>query len=115
MSGPSPFVPAGAKFGVWLRSNSSSGGKDWAIFITDAEVLSQWGKTGQINLQKVLSTRPDLSVYNKKIGEKMAKGYWEIATWNPSSNRWDARNAAISANPVSFPPTPIARTPPQPV
>ena len=35
------YIPGTARYGIWLRANSSSGGKDWLGFLTDHDVVSQ--------------------------------------------------------------------------
>src|SRR5512136_1579435 len=79
-SGSSPeggeimFVPGNTQYGVWMRSPSSSGGKDWLGFLTDREVISQWGKTGQVNQSKVIGPAPSRIFLDRKIEEKKGKG-----------------------------------------
>ena len=68
------FVPGNTQYGIWLRAPSSSGGKDWLGFLTDREVISQWGKTGQVNQSKTISDRPSRIDLDKKIEEKKGKG-----------------------------------------
>ena len=67
------FVPGNTQYGIWLRAPSSSGGKDWLGFLTDREVISQWGKTGQVNQSKTISDRPSRIDLDKKIEEKKGK------------------------------------------
>lgn len=79
------FVPGNAHYGIWMRAPSSSGGKDWLGFLTDREVISQWGKTGQVNQSKVIGPSPSRTFLDQKIEEKKAKGYRVLGEWFPGT------------------------------
>jgi hypothetical protein len=79
------FVPGNTQYGVWMRSPSSSGGKDWLGFLTDREVISQWGKTGQVNQSKVIDPASSRNFLDRKIEEKKGKGYRVLGEWFPAT------------------------------
>lgn len=79
------FVPGKTQYGIWLRAPSSSGGKDWLGFLTDREVISQWGKTGQVNQSKTIGSAPSRIFLDQKIEEKKGKGYRLVREWFPGS------------------------------
>lgn len=79
------FVPGNTQYGIWLRAPSSSGGKDWLGFLTDREVISQWGKTGQVNQSKTIGPAPSRIFLDQKIEEKKGKGYRLVGEWFPGS------------------------------
>lgn len=68
-------IPHNTKYGIWMRASSSSGGKDWLGFVTDASVISQWGKTGMVRQSKALCDRPSFPDLDRKVMEKLTKGY----------------------------------------
>ena len=106
------FVPGNTQYGVWMRSPSSSGGKDWLGFLTDREVISQWGKTGQVNQSKVIGPSPSRIFLDRKIEEKMGKGYRVVGEWLPATG-WSHQQSNPTATPAE-PPLKIGRplTPP---
>ena len=95
------FVPGNTQYGVWMRCPSSSGGKDWLGFLTDSEVISQWGKTGQVNQSKVIGPAPSRIFLDRKIEEKKGKGYRVIGEWFPATG-WSHQQ--------SIPPDPPLKT-----
>lgn len=101
------FVPGKTQYGIWLRAPSSSGGKDWLGFLTDREVISQWGKTGQVNQSRTISDRPSRIDLDKKIEEKKGKGYRLVGEWFPGSSWSHLRQT----QPVT-PPNPSPRSRP---
>lgn len=107
------FVPGNTQYGIWLRAPSSSGGKDWLGFLTDREVISQWGKTGQVNQSKTISDRPSRIDLDKKIEEKKGKGYRLVGEWLPGSS-WSHQRQTQPVTPPNPPPRnrPASSTPP---
>ena len=101
------FVPGNAHYGIWMRAPSSSGGKDWLGFLTDREVISQWGKTGQVNQNKVIGPAPSRVFLDQKIEEKKAKGYRLVGEWFPGSG-W----SHLKRSPPVTPPAPTERSRP---
>lgn len=101
------FVPGNTQYGIWMRAPSSSGGKDWLGFLTDREVISQWGKTGQVNQSKVIGPAPSRIFLDQKIEEKKAKGYRLVGEWFPGSS-W----SHLQQNPPATPPDPPQRSRP---
>lgn len=77
-------VPDKASYGIWMMAPSSSGGKDWLGFVTDREVVSQWGKTGMVQQDKAISDRPSVLDLDRKVREKRAKGYQVLGEYNPN-------------------------------
>jgi hypothetical protein len=107
------FVPGNTQYGIWMRAPSSSGGKDWLGFLTDREVISQWGKTGQVNQCKVIGPAPSRIFLDQKIEEKRGKGYRVVGEWFPGRGWSHERNAQPPPQPN--PPSqnrPDAATPP---
>ncbi|MBJ6726388.1 hypothetical protein [Geomesophilobacter sediminis] len=107
------FVPGNTQYGIWMRAPSSSGRKDWIGFLTDREVISQWGKTGQVNQCKVIGPAPSRIFLNQKIEEKRGKGYRVVGEWFPGSGWSHERKAQPPPQPN--PPSqnrPAAATPP---
>jgi len=78
-------IPGNTQYGIWLRAPSVSGGKDWLGFLTDREVISQWGKTGQVNQSKTIGPAPSRTFLDQKVEEKKRKGYRLIGEWFPGS------------------------------
>lgn len=107
------FVPGNTQYGIWLRAPSSSGGKDWLGFLTDKDVISQWGKTGQVNQSKTISDRPSRIDLDKKIEEKKGKGYRLVGEWFPGSG-WSHQRQAPPPSPPEPPQRsrPASSTPP---
>jgi hypothetical protein len=101
------FVPGNTQYGIWLRAPSSSGGKDWLGFLTDREVISQWGKTGQVNQNKVICPAPSRIILDQKIDEKKGKGYLVVGEWFPGSGWSNQRQS-----PPVMPPEPQQRNRP---
>jgi len=101
------FVPGNTQYGIWMRAPSSSGGKDWLGFLTDREVISQWGKTGQVNQNKVIGPAPSRVFLDQKIEEKKAKGYRLVGEWFPGSS-W----SHLQQSPPMTPPAPTERSRP---
>ena len=86
------LLPAGTKVheAFWLRSPSSSGGKDWIGCLTDRGVFTLWGKTGQVN-QSSAPKRTSQDLLSALLNKKKAKGYTVIARfvndqWFPSGS-----------------------------
>ena len=90
------YIPGTARYGIWLRANSSSGGKDWLGFLTDNDVVSQWGKTGQVNQNKSISPAPSRNFLNQKIQEKKNKGYRLVGEWFPETG-WSHQQQTAQA------------------
>ena len=99
------FVPGNTQYGVWMRCPSSSGGKDWLGFLTDREVISQWGKTGQVNQSKVIGPSPSRIFLDRKIEEKKGKGYRVVGEWFPATG-WSNQQS----NPTATPADPSLKT-----
>lgn len=74
----------GATRGVWLRCDSVSGGKDWICFILPQGIETHWGKTGEINQSNLSEQKRFSTIY----AEKIRKGYYQIASWDPQSGSW---------------------------
>ena len=79
------YIPGTARYGIWLRANSVSGGKEWLGFLTDCDVVSQWGKSGQVNQNKTICSAPSRIFLDRKIQEKKSKGYRLVGEWFPGS------------------------------
>lgn len=92
------FVPGNTRYGIWMRAPSSSGGKDWLGFLTDREVISQWGKTGQVNQSKVIGPAPSRTFLDEKIEEKKGKGYRLVGEWFPGSG-WSHQRQSSQPDP----------------
>jgi hypothetical protein len=107
------FVPGNTQYGIWMRAPSSSGGKDWLGFLTDREVISQWGKTGQVSQSKTISDRPSRIDLDQKIEEKKGKGYRIVGEWFPGSG-WSHQRQAPPVTPPDPPQRsrPASSTPP---
>ena len=101
------LVPGNTQYGIWMRSPSSSGGKDWLGFLTDRDVISQWGKIGQVNQSKVIGPAPSRIFLDQKIEEKRGKGYRVVGEWFPGSG-WSHQRQA----PPPSPPEPPQRSGP---
>ena len=95
-------IPGNTQYGIWLRAPSVSGGKDWLGFLTDREVISQWGKTGQVNQSKTIGPAPSRTFLDQKIEEKKRKGYRLIGEWFPGSG-WSHQRQAPPAPPPEPP------------
>ena len=100
-------IPGNTQYGIWLRAPSVSGGKDWLGFLTDRDVISQWGKTGQVNQSKTIGPAPSRTFLDQKIEEKKGKGYRLIGEWFPGSG-WSHQRQPSPARP---PEPPRTRTP----
>ena len=96
------FVPGNTQYGVWMRCPSSSGGKDWLGFLTDREVISQWGKTGQVNQSKVIGPAPSRIFLDRKIEEKKGKGYRVVGEWFPATG-WSNQQQTPLVTPADPP------------
>jgi len=107
------FVPGNTQYGIWMRAPSSSGGKDWLGFLTDREVISQWGKSGQVNQSKTISDRPSRIDLDRKIEEKKGKGYRLVGEWFPDSG-WSHQRQTAPVTPPDSPRNtrPASSTPP---
>jgi hypothetical protein len=101
-------VPRNSTYGVWLRSPSSSGGKDWRGFVTDLAVISQWGKTNFLTQEKAISDRSSRLDLDKKVREKLDKGYRVIGEYDPSSG-WSHESPPRSSLVASSTPKPTPR------
>ena len=95
-------IPGNTQYGIWLRAPSVSGGKDWLGFLTDREVISQWGKTGQVNQSKTIGPAPSRTFLDQKIEEKKRKGYRLIGEWFPGSG-WSHQRQPPPAPPPEPP------------
>jgi hypothetical protein len=95
-------IPGNTQYGIWLRAPSVSGGKDWLGFLTDREVISQWGKTGQVNQSKTIGPAPSRTFLDQKIEEKKGKGYRLIGEWFPGTG-WSHQQQAPPAPPPEPP------------
>ena len=95
-------IPGNTQYGIWLRAPSVSGGKDWLGFLTDREVISQWGKTGQVNQSKTIGPAPSRTFLDQKIEEKKGKGYRLIGEWFPGTG-WSHQRQAPPAPPPEPP------------
>ena len=104
-------VPGNTQYGIWLRAPSVSGGKDWLGFLTDQEVISQWGKTGQVNQSKSIGPAPSRTFLDQKIEEKKRKGYRLLGEWFPGSG-WSHQRQALPATPPEPPRSRTTTTPP---
>jgi hypothetical protein len=71
----SEMIPGNTTYGIWLRCPTSSGGKDWLGFVTDQAVISRWGPTGRVRQTTRLADRPSGADLQRKIDEKLRKGY----------------------------------------
>ena len=78
---PSIQIPASATYGIWLRSSSVSGGKDWVCFQTPTGAVTFWGKTGQVNQSAFNENGKIQPLTNSKI----QKGYYQIGIWQPAT------------------------------
>jgi hypothetical protein len=104
-------VPDNVSYGIWMRSPSVSGGKDWLGFVTDREVVSQWGKTGMVQQAKSISDQPSVLDLDRKVREKRAKGYQVLGEYHlgkgwshlppPRKPAPKARSAAMAPMPPS--------------
>jgi hypothetical protein len=115
-----PPIPAHSSYGVWLRSPSPSGGKDWLAFLTERQVVSCWGKTGAVRQSKTVSDRPSRIDLHLKMEEKLRKGYRLLGEYRPQQG-WSFLPATPSApdNPLSSPamtpsPSPAPAPTPEP-
>jgi hypothetical protein len=104
-------IPGNTQYGIWLRAPSVSGGKDWLGFLTDREVISQWGKTGQVNQSKTIGPAPSRTFLDQKIEEKKGKGYRLIGEWFPGSG-WSHQRQPLPAPPPEPPRSRTTTTPP---
>lgn len=101
-------IPRNSSYGIWLRSPSSSGGKDWRGFVTDRAVISQWGKTNFLTQEKAISDRSSRFDLDKKVREKLDKGYQVIGEYDPSSG-WSHESSPRSSRVASSSPNPSPR------
>ena len=104
-------IPGNTQYGIWLRAPSVSGGKDWLGFLTDRDVVSQWGKTGQVNQSKTIGPAPSRTFLDQKIEEKKRKGYRLIGEWFPGSG-WSHQRQPPPAPPPEPPRSRTTTTPP---
>ena len=104
-------IPGNTQYGIWLRAPSVSGGKDWVGFLTDRDVISQWGKTGQVNQSKTIGPAPSRTFLDQKIEEKKGKGYRLIGEWFPGSG-WSHQRQSPPAPPPEPPRFRTTTTPP---
>jgi len=104
-------IPGNTQYGIWLRAPSVSGGKDWVGFLTDRDVISQWGKTGQVNQSKTIGPVPSRTFLDQKIEEKKGKGYRLIGEWFPGSG-WSHQRQSPPAPPPEPPRFRTTTTPP---
>lgn len=107
-------VPRNSSYGIWLRSPSSSGGKDWRGFVTDRVVISQWGKTNFLTQEKAISARSSRLDLDKKVREKLDKGYQILGEYDPLSG-WSHESPSRPPHLASTPkPPPRQRQPLRP-
>jgi hypothetical protein len=83
-----------------MRAPSSSGGKDWLGFLTDKQVISQWGKTGAAHQSTVLSDRPSRTDLQLKIDEKLRKGYRLIGEYRAGQGWSHLQQPAAPTAPI---------------
>jgi len=103
-------LPENAKYGVWLRAQTPSGGKDWVVFQTDKEILSFRGKVDQVStIPNVLLTWPHRHFLDAQVKLKFGKGYREVLEWR-EGHGWCAKNGPVAV-PIS---TQVAMLPPAP-
>ena len=102
-------TPAGAQYGVWMRAPSTSGGKDWIGFITNAVVISFWGKTDQVNQTASICDHPHRHVLNAKIQEKNMKGYRILGELLPTMG-WTWKHGVTVPQQAPPPPLPQSRS-----
>lgn len=99
--------PAGATRGVWMRSISVSGTKDWLCFdIPGTGIETRWGKTGAICQSARKSGNFDTTVHSKE-----RKGYQKVSVWLPQPG-WSNASTPIPPAAPSPEPTPkVAKAP----
>lgn len=102
-------LPANVQYGIWLRSASSSGGKDWLGFVTDRGIIAQWGKTGMVVQSMVLSPRPSHPELQQRIDEKLGKGYRLVGEYQPGQG-WSHHQPGIPQD-TAQPPWPSPAPP----
>lgn len=76
-----PPIPEDTTRAIWLRSPSSSGGKDWICCTTPRGVVTVWGKQWQANQ----NSRPKSDDPQRLISGKLRKGYEHFAEFNMRS------------------------------
>lgn len=105
------LLPAGTKVheALWLRSPSSSGGKDWIGCLTDRGVFTLWGKTGQVN-QSSAPKKTSHDLLSALLNKKKAKGYKVIGRF--ANDQWFLSG---SESTQSFQPPPRRRVRPSQV
>lgn len=104
-------IPNNTTYGIWMRAPSSSGGKDWLGFVTDTDVVSQWGKTGMVLQSKAISDRPSVLDLDRKVREKRAKGYQVLGEYHPGRG-WShlpSPNVKPKTTAPPPPPAPLAK------
>ena len=108
------LLPAGTKVheALWLRSPSSSGGKDWIGCLTDRGVFTLWGKTGQVN-QSSAPKRTSHDLLSALLNKKRAKGYTVIGRF--VNGQWFPSFPMGSESIQSFQPPPRRRVRPSQV
>ena len=112
---PPMTPPPNAEYGIWLRSPSSSGGKEWLCFQTDRDVRSFWGKIGQVNQSTVLCSTSNRHYLEAMAKRKRAKGYQQMMEWNERHGWMDPRTGqTFAVKSVSADGTMVAESTPPP-
>lgn len=106
-------VPNGAIYGIWLTcaSPSGRGRKDWIGYLTNTQVISQFGPTNRVNQERVLCESNNRALLERKIREKLGKGYVFIGHYQAQSKSWNVNGQGPTSSPVSTPP-PAPKAPP---
>jgi len=99
-------APHNALYGIWLRSASVSGGKDWLIFQVPNGVMTMWGKTGFVN--QMSPVKPGKDIYHIAQG-KRNKGYEEVATWSQAHGWSHGAQQHSGAQAQATPPVPAPK------
>jgi len=102
-------LPADTLIGFHLRAPSSTGGKDYIIYLTNASVLHRrWGKTLQVNQhQQGQGNHRDLQ---QLVRQKQAKGYRVVDTYHAPAG-WQSQQVQRTSDQARTEPRPTA--PPQ--
>ena len=88
-------IPQTTIYGIWMRHDNHDGSsKDWAGFLTDRHVISLWGRTDRTKQGTVLSDRPSRVDLQRKIDEKLRKGYEILRETHGSATGWVAPGSA---------------------
>lgn len=101
--------PDNMEYGVWLRSPSVSGGKDWVIFLTKGGLVVRWGKTGHVNQEKshpFSNMRACDEAFQRKLAGKLDKGYKIVQRLDPDHN--DPENRLERRHDEHLPPVEVS-------